>query len=147
MTNCSLCVKSMFFVCRPETHTQYMKVGTYNKGEMQIFTLHKLKNNFLKITVSVYGVHRYAIEQVDHWHSTQLWVLLRATSLPHPLDRFYALLLLLFSGQLWFRSKIIGIEPSGTRHRGTFVVYPAQLHPDQCHWWGFSSLCFRYQTP
>ena len=36
--------------------------------------------------------------------------------------------------------KDIGIEPSGTLHWETFVVYPAQPHPDHCHWWGFSSL-------
>ena len=46
MRNCSL---SMFFVCRPKTHTQYLRVDRYNKGEMQIFTLHKLKNIFLKL--------------------------------------------------------------------------------------------------
>ena len=59
--------EKLFFMCEIDVFClQYMRVGRYNKGEMQIFTLHKLKNNFLKITESIYGFHQYAMKQVDH---------------------------------------------------------------------------------
>ena len=39
--------EKLFFMCEIDVFClQYMRVGRYNKGEMQIFTLHKLKKQF-----------------------------------------------------------------------------------------------------